>query len=66
MHCAGGIFRGKMRVTVYIRFAAPLSSRLRNNGEMAERFKAPVLKTGEGKPSVGSNPTLSANPVKSF
>ena len=61
MHCAGGIFRGKMRVTVYIRFAAPLSSRLRNNGEMAERFKAPVLKTGEGQPSVGSNPTLSAN-----
>ena len=28
---------------------------------MAERFKAPVLKTGEGQPSVGSNPTLSAN-----
>ena len=27
---------------------------------MAERFKAPVLKTGEGQPSVGSNPTLSA------
>src|SRR5690242_17753961 len=33
---------------------------LRDNGEMAERFKAPVLKTGDGQPSVGSNPTLSA------
>ena len=27
---------------------------------MAERTKAPVLKTGDGKPSVGSNPTPSA------
>ncbi len=27
---------------------------------MAERLKAPVLKTGEGQTSVGSNPTLSA------
>ncbi len=26
---------------------------------MAERFNAPVLKIGDGKPSVGSNPTLS-------
>ena len=30
-------------------------------GEVAERLNAPVLKTGEGRPSVGSNPTLSAN-----
>ncbi len=29
-------------------------------GEMAERFKAPVLKTGMGKLIVGSNPSLSA------
>ena len=28
---------------------------------MAERLKAPVLKTGEGRPSVGSNPTPTAN-----
>ena len=28
---------------------------------MAERFKAPVLKTGEGQLSVGSNPTPTAN-----
>ena len=28
--------------------------------EMAERLKAPVLKIGSGKPSVGSNPTLRA------
>lgn len=27
---------------------------------MAERLKAPVLKTGEGNTFVGSNPTLSA------
>ena len=30
-------------------------------GEMSERFKEPVLKTGDVKASVGSNPTLSAN-----
>ena len=30
-------------------------------GSVAERLKAPVLKTGDGKASVGSNPTLSAN-----
>ena len=29
-------------------------------GEVTERLKVPVLKTGEGRPSVGSNPTLSA------
>ena len=29
-------------------------------GEMAEWSMAAVLKTAEGKPSVGSNPTLSA------
>jgi hypothetical protein len=28
---------------------------------MAERFKAPVLKTGDPQGSVGSNPTPSAN-----
>ena len=29
-------------------------------GEMSERFKEPVLKTGDAWASVGSNPTLSA------
>ena len=29
-------------------------------GEMSERLKEPVLKTGDAKVSVGSNPTLSA------
>lgn len=29
-------------------------------GGMAERLKAPVLKTGIGQPIVGSNPTSSA------
>ena len=33
---------------------------LKEYGEMAERLKAPVLKTGDVKASVGSNPTLSA------
>ena len=35
-------------------------SRLIGSGEMAERFKAPVLKTGLAKANVGSNPSLSA------
>ena len=30
------------------------------DGEMSERLKEPVLKTGDAKASVGSNPTLSA------
>ena len=30
-------------------------------GRVAERSKAPVLKTGNGQPFVGSNPTPSAN-----
>ena len=30
------------------------------DGEMSERFKEPVLKTGDSKRAVGSNPTLSA------
>lgn len=29
-------------------------------GQLAERLKAPVLKTGDVQASVGSNPTLSA------
>ena len=31
-----------------------------HDGEMSERLKEPVLKTGEAQASVGSNPTLSA------
>ena len=34
------------------------------NGEVAEWLKAPVLKTGDAKASVGSNPTLSAKKNK--
>lgn len=30
------------------------------SGRMAEWLKAPVLKTGVGKPTVGSNPSPSA------
>ena len=33
---------------------------LKPMGEMSERFKEPVLKTGDARASVGSNPTLSA------
>ena len=32
----------------------------RHSGSVAERLKAPVLKTGEAQVSVGANPTLSA------
>ena len=32
-----------------------------HDGEMSERLKEPVLKTGDAQASVGSNPTLSAN-----
>ena len=32
-----------------------------HDGEMSERLKEPVLKTGDVQASVGSNPTLSAN-----
>ena len=31
-----------------------------HDGEMSERLKEPVLKTGDAQVSVGSNPTLSA------
>ena len=31
-----------------------------DHGEVSERLKEPVLKTGVGRPTVGSNPTLSA------
>ena len=33
---------------------------------MAERLKAPVLKTGDVRASVGSNPTLSANRINTI
>ena len=35
-------------------------------GEVSEWFMVPVLKTGEGQTSVGSNPTFSAIEVKNF
>ena len=31
-----------------------------SDGDMSEWFKGAVLKTVDGKPSVGSNPTISA------
>ena len=34
-------------------------------GELSERSKEPVLKTGDVKASVGSNPTLSSNLIMS-
>ena len=34
--------------------------RVDSDGRMVEWFKAAVLKTAEGRPSVGSNPTPSA------
>ena len=39
-----------------------VKQRLRH-GEVAERLKAPVLKTDEARASVGSNPTLSAKHI---
>ncbi len=35
-------------------------------GEMSERLKEPVLKTGGAQVPVGSNPTLSANSLSVF
>ena len=35
-----------------------------HDGEMSERLKEPVLKTGDAQASVGSNPTLSATSLK--
>ena len=37
-----------------------LNNRDKARGDMAERLKAPVLKTGHVKACVGSNPTISA------
>src|SRR5690349_6371592 len=39
----------------------PAGDRRKPGGWVAERFKAPVLKTGDVQASVGSNPTPSAN-----
>jgi hypothetical protein len=38
----------------------PRYDKIHPSGRMAERLKAPVLKTGVGKPTVGSNPSPSA------
>ena len=37
-----------------------------HHGEMSERLKEPVLKTGDVQESVGSNPTLSATFLNSY
>ena len=37
-----------------------------HHGEMSERLKDPVLKTGDVQASVGSNPTLSATFLNSY
>ena len=55
-----GSGRAKFLLASRARPRLRLGPRLSQNGEVAERFKAPVLKTVEGQPSVGSNPTLSA------
>ena len=44
-----------------VRFFMRLGIDAFSQGEMAEWLKAPVLKTGDVRASVGSNPTLSAN-----
>ena len=44
-----------------VRFFMRLGIDAFSHGEMAEWSKAPVLKTGDVRASVGSNPTLSAN-----
>ncbi len=41
-----------------IRTLSPLRCQ---QGDVAERPNAPVLKTGDGKPSEGSNPSVSAH-----
>ena len=46
--------------------AAVLKFDVVSNGRVAERFKALVLKTSDGQPSVGSNPTPSANKNKNL
>jgi hypothetical protein len=43
-----------------LRAAAVVVAARRMHGGVAERLNAPVLKTGDGRPSVGSNPTPSA------
>ena len=48
-------------IRYYLRLGKPCAF---ISGEMAEWSKAPVLKTGDVKASVGSNPTLSANIIK--
>jgi hypothetical protein len=45
----------RLRAASVVAIAAEL------HGGVAERLNAPVLKTGDGRPSVGSNPTPSAN-----
>ena len=52
-------------VTYYLRLRVLAHSGGFWYGEMSERFKEPVLKTGDVKASVGSNPTLSAT-ISSF
>ncbi len=44
----------RLRAASVVAIAAEL------HGGVAERLNAPVLKTGDGRPSVGSNPTPSA------
>ena len=51
-----------MEVCYHMKVPATETERTRppRHGEMSERLKEPVLKTGEAQVSVGSNPTLSA------
>jgi hypothetical protein len=45
---------------IRIRQNEPQAVDVENNGEVAERLNAPVLKTGNGKPFASSNLALSA------
>ena len=55
----GTVFQNRPARTM--RHAPACKSDTGGNGRVAERSIAPVLKTGDGQPSVGSNPTPSAN-----
>ena len=53
---------GRLGIRVMMNFHFPATFvMLTVSGEMAEWSKAAVLKTVDGKPSGGSNPSLSAN-----
>ena len=65
--CASVFAATAKAATVFSGASADATSRGRSKaGWVVEWFKAPVLKTGEGKPSVSSNLTPSATAPKYF